>query len=302
MAEPSLSRPVSGALLALAGWAAFSLQDAVVKALVVRLPVPEVLFGRSLGIVLISLAFVRARDYRACAERRNAIGILVRAALILVAWLAYYRASRDLQLADLVTYYFVAPLFVVGLAAPLLGEAAGVGRWLAVAVGFSGVLVAANPTGGAPLAPVALCLVAAFAWALTTLLSRSLSKGVSTPAMMLASSAVYAGACGAALPVYGVAPSLPEAASIAGLGVIGAIGQFLWFEGVRRAQASLLAPLEYSLLPYAIVWGYVFFGDLPGLRTLIGAAIILSSGLAAMGIELRRRRIAPQREGLGSRQ
>jgi drug/metabolite transporter (DMT)-like permease len=70
----------------------------------------------------------------------------------------------------------------------------------------------------------------------------------------------------------------------------------MWFEGVRRAQASLLAPLEYTLLAYAIFWGYVVFGDLPSPRTLIGAGVILMSGLAAMTFEIRRRRIAAQAE------
>jgi drug/metabolite transporter (DMT)-like permease len=75
-------------------------------------------------------------------------------------------------------------------------------------------------------------------------------------------------------------------------GFAGGLGQFLWFEGVRRAPASLLAPLEYSLLAYAIFWGYVFFGDLPSERTLIGAAVVLTSGLAVMWVEIRRARIA----------
>jgi len=66
-------------------------------------------------IVALSLLIVRRADYRAMAKPRNALAIGVRAALILLAWLAYYRASRSLQLADLVTYYFAAPLFVVGM-------------------------------------------------------------------------------------------------------------------------------------------------------------------------------------------
>ena len=296
MPSPPYSRALVGALLALSGWAAFSLQDALVKSLVVDLPVPEVLFGRSLVIVAISLFVVRRADYRAMAAPRNALSIAVRSGLILVAWLAYYRASRSLQLADLVTYYFAAPLFVVGMSAPILKEQVGPGRWVAVLVGFGGVLIAANPAAGAALAPVALALTAAVAWALTTVLARSLAKGVSTPAMMLGGAIGFVFVCGASLPYYGVAPSLGQAAAIAATGCVGALGQYLWFEGVRRAQASLLAPLEYSLLAYAIFWGYFVFGDLPRPRTLVGAAVILTSGLAAMGFELRRRRITAHAE------
>jgi S-adenosylmethionine uptake transporter len=290
------TRALSGALLALSGWAAFSLQDALVKSLVVDLPVPEVLFGRSIVIVLISAFVVTREDYRAMAVRRNAIGIALRSSLILLAWLAYYRASRSLQLADLVTYYFVAPLFVVGMSAPILKEYVGPARWVAVLVGFCGVLIAANPTGGGSMQPVALALFAALAWAGTTVLARTLARGVSTPAMMLGGAIGFVFACGAGLPFYGVPPTLKQAALIAGTGCVGAFGQFMWFEGVRRAQASLLAPLEYTLLAYAIFWGYVVFGDLPSPRTLIGAGVILMSGLAAMTFEIRRRRIAAQAE------
>ncbi len=112
--------------------------------------------------------------------------------------------------------------------------------------------------------------------------------------MMLGGSVGFVAACGLMLPAIGVWPSLRQAALMGSIGLVGAIGQYFWFEGVRRAQASLLAPLEYTLLAYAIFWGYVVFGDLPSLRTLIGAAIILTSGLMAMAIELRRRRIAPR--------
>jgi S-adenosylmethionine uptake transporter len=291
MSSPAPSRSFSGALLALAGWASFSLQDAIVKALVVDLPVPEVLFGRSLVIVLISLFVVRREDYRAMSERANLISIATRSAFILLAWLAYYRASRSLQLADLVTYYFVAPLFIVGLSAPILKEYVGPGRWLAVLIGFAGVLIAATPSGGAPLEAIALALLAAMLWACTTLLARSLAKGVSTPAMMLGGAIGFVLFCGAGLPFYGVIPTVRQAAEMAGLGCVGTLGQYFWFEGVRRAQASLLAPLEYSLLAYAIFWGYLFFGDLPRARTLVGAGVILVSGLAVMGLEIRRARI-----------
>jgi len=288
------SRSLSGALLALGGWAAFSLQDALVKTLVVELPVPEVLFGRSLLIVAFAGFVVRRADCRAMAEPRNAIAIVVRSALILFAWLAYYRASRSLQLAELATCYFAAPLFVVGMSAPILHEYVGPGRWLATLLGFGGVLIAANPTRGAPLEPVGLALFAAVSWALTTVLARGLSRGISTPAMMLGGAVGFVAACGAMMPTLGVWPSARQAALIASVGVVGSVGQYLWFEGVRRAQASLLAPLEYSLLGYAIVWGWIFFGDLPRARTLLGASLIFASGLLLTAIEMRRRRIAPR--------
>jgi S-adenosylmethionine uptake transporter len=297
MAETTLAarrvapRSLIGAALCLGSWAAFSLQDAIVKSLVVDLPVPEVLFGRSAVIVSLSIAFLGRADYAALAVPKNLRQIALRSGLILIAWVAYYRASRSLQLAELVTYYFVAPLFVVALSAPLLKERVGIGRWLATLLGFGGVLVAASPGGGAALAPVGLALLAAFSWALTTILARSLAKGISTPAMMMAGSIGFLGACGAMLPGIGVWPNFKQALAMGALGLVGGLGQYLWFEGVRYAEASLLATLEYSMVAYAIFWGYVVFGDWPHARTFVGAAIVLTSGLLVISLELRRRRV-----------
>jgi S-adenosylmethionine uptake transporter len=284
-------RALVGAALCLGSWAAFSLQDAIVKSLVTSLPVPEVLFGRSAVIVALSIAFLNRRDYQALAVPANLKQIALRSALILVAWVAYYRASRSLQLAELVTYYFVAPLFVVALSAPLLKERVGLGRWAATLLGFGGVLISAAPGAGSPLAPVGLALLAAFAWALTTILARSLAKGISTPAMMMAGSIGFLGACGAMLPSIGIRPSFNQTLAMGALGLVGGLGQYLWFEGVRRAEASLLATLEYSMFAYAIFWGYVVFGDWPHARTFVGAAVVLASGLLVISLEMRRRRL-----------
>ena len=284
-------RTLVGAALCLGSWAAFSLQDAIVKSLVTSLPVPEVLFGRSVVIVAISIAFLTRRDYQALAVPANLKQITLRSALILIAWIAYYRASRSLQLAELVTYYFVAPLFVVALSAPLLKERVGFGRWAATLLGFGGVLISAAPGAGSSLAPVALALLAAFAWALTTILARSLAKGISTPAMMMAGSIGFLAACGAMLPSIGVWPTLNQTLAMGLLGLVGGLGQYLWFEGVRRAEASLLATLEYSMFAYAIFWGYLVFGDWPRPRTFVGAAIVLTSGLLVVSLEMRRRRL-----------
>jgi S-adenosylmethionine uptake transporter len=290
-ARGGASRALIGSALCLGSWAAFSLQDAIVKSLVVDLPVPEVLFARSLVIVAASVAFLRRADYAALAIPAHLKQIALRSALILIAWVCYYRASRTLQLAELVTYYFVAPLFVVALSAPLLKERVGFGRWAATLLGFGGVVVAAAPGGGAPLAPVGLALLAAFSWALTTILARSLAKGITTPAMMMAGSIGFLAACGVMLPGVGIWPTAKQAALMLLLGLVGGTGQFLWFEGVRYAEASLLATLEYSMFAYAIFWGYLVFGDWPQARTFLGAAIVLFSGFLVISLEMRRRRL-----------
>jgi S-adenosylmethionine uptake transporter len=286
------SRTMSGVAFAMGGWAVFSLQDAIVKFLVVDLPVPEVLLARSVVIVAIVSLISKPADFAVMKQPRHAGAILLRALVILVAWLAYYRASRSLQLAEMVTFYFAAPLFIVAMSGPFLRETVGLGRWLATILGFGGVLVAANPTGVADITPALLALLAALSWALSTLLARSLTKGISTAAMMVGSNFSFAVACALLAPTLFVWPDRREFVLMIAVGFVGCLGQYLWFEGMRRAQASLLAPLEYTMLAYAIFWGWLIFGDLPGLRTLSGAAIILVGGLLTLLLEARRYKIA----------
>jgi len=281
-----------GVALALGGWAAFSLQDAIVKYLVVTLPVTEVLFARSLLICAFAALVAKGDALTAMKKRRAILAILLRSAFILAAWLAYYTASRSLQLAQMVTFYFAGPLFVVAMSGPALGERVGAGRWFATLLGFGGVVIAANPSGGGDFTPTALALCAAFCWAITTLLARTLAASIPTSALMIGGNATFIVACGALGPSLFVTPSRREVLVLLALGLVGSLGQYLWFEGMRRAQASLLAPLEYTLLAYAIFWGWLVFGDLPSLRTLSGAGIILASGVLAVAVEARRTHIA----------
>ena len=291
-AKAEASRTLTGIALATCGWAAFSAQDAIVKWLVVKLPVPEVLFARSVTIVALASLVVRRADLKSMMERRNFVAVGLRGLLIFVAWVAYYSASRSLQLAELVTLYFAAPLFVVAMSNPVLGEIVGPWRWLATIIGFGGVLIAADLSAAPDVWPALLALFAALCWAGTTILARSLSQAVSTAALMVGSNLLFVVACGFAAPFVFVWPDAFSLGLIVVLGVVGALGQFFLFEGLRRAPASALAPFEYTSLAWAIFWGWTIFHDLPTRHVLVGAAIILGSGLFMLFIEGRRRVIA----------
>jgi S-adenosylmethionine uptake transporter len=286
------SRTLAGIALATCGWAAFSVQDAIVKWLVVRLPVAEALFGRSVVIVALAALVVRRADLSSMMQRRNLWAVALRGLLILAAWLAYYSASRSLQLAELVTLYFAAPLFVVAMSGPVLGEIVGPWRWLATLVGFGGVLAAAGMSTTPDVWPAALAISAAFCWAITTILARNLSQAVSTAAMTVGSNLLFVVGCGLAAPFVFIWPDAFSLGLILALGLVGSLGQFLLFEGLRRAPASALAPFEYTSLAWAIFWGWTIFHDLPTRHVLIGATIILCSGLFMLLIEGRRHALA----------
>ena len=213
-------RALVGAALCLGSWAAFSLQDAIVKSLVVDLPVPEVLFGRSVVIVALVVAFLNRADYRA-------LSIPAQPALDLAALGADPDRLGLLlpRLAHRCSSPSSSPIISSRRCSwwrcrrRLLKERVGFGRWAATLLGLHRRARLRLAGGGAPLAPVGLALLAAFAWALTTILARSLAKGITTPAMMMAGSIGFLVACGAMLPAIGVWPSLKQALAMGVLGL-----------------------------------------------------------------------------------
>lgn len=279
MSSTDRSSVMTGIGLAIAGYAAFSAQDAIVKWLVVHYSVFEILFVRSLFILGIALAVTRGRSFAAALGNRTRTMLLVRSAMILVAWLSYYTAARDLPLADLVTLYFAAPIFVVVLSFLILRERVTAARWIAAIVGFAGVILAVDPSGSVSMLPAVLALTGAFTWAWTTILVRIISRTELTTTTMTASNLLFAAACAIALPWVWHTPSPEHFAVMALLGIMGGAGQFLVFEGFRHAPASAIAPFEYSGLIWAFVWGYAIFAEVPRAIVFAGAALILASGV-----------------------
>jgi len=280
-------RTLSGIGYALAGFSIFSLQDATVKWLVTSLPIWEILFFRSILIIVLVTAITGPRNLRAIVANPNRGTLLLRGGIILAAWLAYFTAAKSLHLAELVTLYFSTPVFVVVLSIFMLGERVTRMRWLATILGFTGVVIAANPSPSMDLVPIALTLFAAASWALTNILVRLISRTETTLNLMVASSALFVVVCGVTLPFTWVTPDLFSALLIVGLGCVGGLGQYLLFEGYRLAPASAVAPFEYVTLVWAFVWGFLIWRDWPAPTVFAGAALIMTSGLGMIYVENR---------------
>lgn len=291
-AEPPLSRSTPdnrllGVGLAFAAYALFTVQDSIVKHLVATMSVPQVLFSRSMLILAFLTVVPGPRLWRALADPRDWRPLLMRAALILVAWLCYFTASRHLTLAALTTLYFAAPIAVVLLAMLVLKETVGAFRWLVVILGFVGVVFAAEPTDMPSPLPVMLALFAACAWAGTQILARMISRSETSAMQMLMSNGLFSLACGFALPFVWVTPSLGDCGFLLGLAIAGASGQYLIFEAFRFAPASAIAPVEYSGLAWAFAIGWLFFAETPSLAVYSGAALIAASSLLLVWYETR---------------
>ena len=267
----------------------FSIQDALVKWLVASYAVAQILFLRSLVIIVIACLIGGRGNLESLARSRHKTALAVRAALILVAWLSYYSAARSLGLAQLTTIYYAAPISVVALSAPILKERVGALRWLAVLVGFAGTMLAARPDTAMDPIPAAMALFAAVCWGLNVILVRLISRSESTAAQMLVSNTFFAAATAVMLIWTWRTPDLFSLALMFGLGLAGGLGQFFLYEGFRYAPASIVAPIEYTGLVWAFLYGYLIWSDIPRINVVFGAVLIVGGSLSLILFERRRR-------------
>jgi drug/metabolite transporter (DMT)-like permease len=232
----------------------------------------------------------------------SSLGLLtLRATIMFGAYTAYYMAFPALPLADAVALYFTVPLFVTALAGPFLGERTHWGVWLAVLLGFAGVMVMLQPGSGLFEPAALLSLLAAALYGMAMLMARKFGDTLSASVMAFYQNGVFmVGAGLAALLLHGlgvvraehpsvsflvrpwVMPSLTDGLLIAACGVVAAAGIMLLTNAYRVARASTVTPFEYTGILWAPLWGFLFFSEVPRATTLAGAAVIVVAGLLAL--------------------
>lgn len=189
-------------------------------------------------------------------------------------------AINYVPLADAVAVSFVAPFMVTVLGASVLKEPVGLRRWLAVVVGFVGMLVVIRPGMGVFHPAIFLVVIAASFFAIRQLVSRWLSGVDSIGTTVAYTSLVAFSITGIAQPfVWRTPENLTVVAIIFGLGLSAAVGEVLIIRALDIAQSVVLAPMHYTLIIWGTLYGFLFFNDLPDRWTLLGCVIIVASGL-----------------------
>lgn len=282
--SPSVvNKPVEGAVLCIVAYGLLSLQDAAMKWVVAELPVTVSLFWRSGAVVLACLVFGRGQLVREFSKSDVNAVVTWRALVSVAAWILYYDAARHLSLAEMTTVYFSAPIFVVLLAVVLLKERASPLQLCAVALGFIGVLVASGPGWAAQPVPIVMVLAAAVFWAFGYILLRKVAGKMTALTQVFVTNLVFVLVLFPALLWYSdSAPGPGEVALLAGIGLIGGLGQLALFASFERASATILAPFEYSGLIWAFVLSMAIWGTTPDIALILGACLISVSGLLAM--------------------
>jgi drug/metabolite transporter (DMT)-like permease len=263
--------------LVLVAVALFSVMDAMSKVLAIRLHPIEIVWGRYLVMVGI-LAPLALRRPLLLVASRPALQLL-RGVCILGAGLFFIAGLARLALADATAIAFASPLLVTALSIPILREQVGVRRWSAVALGFAGVLVVVRPGSGVVGSAALLPLLSAACWALAIVITRRMAAADQPVTTLVYSTVIGLALSGLALPFVWEVPSLGEAAILAAMGFLGAIGQYLFILGLTRGAASLLAPFSYSQIVWSTLLGFAIFGTVPSPWTWSGAVVIVASGL-----------------------
>ncbi len=255
----------------------FSFGDALGKFIVATYSVGQLLWLRACAALLV-LAPMTWRHRAEFLHIERPWLQLLRVTLSTVEVAAFFLAVVYLPLADVITYYLACPIFVTALSAIVLREQVGWRRWSAVLFGFCGVLIALRPSSQTASWPALIALGGSLSFAVLMLITRSL-RGTSD--IVLASSQ-FAGTflLGALLsPVGWVRPSLGSLGLFAAAGCISVSALLCVNRSLKLAPASVVVPYQYSMIVWAMMFGYVVFGDVPKTATILGAAIIIGAGL-----------------------
>lgn len=305
---PKPTANLTAILCLCAGIAVFSVQDLILKLLSDRYPLSEAMVLRSLTAVPCMMAIAWWFDGGLSSlVSRSWPAMLARGVLNFLAYTAYYLALAALPMATTVALYFTAPLIIVVLSVLMLKERVSSKRWLAVGLGFAGVVIMVRPGGALFDWAALLPIFCGFAYALSMIMARTMGTKDSAAAMAFWGNNAFL-LCGLALSaVYGsgthseathpslafltrgwASPSSFDALLMCTCGLIAAIGLTLLTQAYRIGLSSIVAPFEFTFAFWGILWGWLFWGQLPDALGTLGIAIIIAAGtyvLRAEGVE-----------------
>jgi drug/metabolite transporter (DMT)-like permease len=272
-------RPFKGIALILASTVFLGTSDVTAKYLSATLPSIEIAWIRFLVFALIMVPAMLPGTPLYALHTKNLPLQLMRGAALLGSSLFFISGLRFLPIAEASATGFVAPLFVTALSIIFLSEKVGVRRWIATALGLVGVIIILRPGSGAFHPAAFFPLVSALAWAGTLIMTRMMSGKERAITTMTYSS--IAGVCilSALVPAVWVTPSWHDILFGILIGIASTAGQWIVVLAFRYADASVLAPFSYSQLVWVSSLGFLVFGEVPDIWTIVGAAFIVASGL-----------------------
>jgi drug/metabolite transporter (DMT)-like permease len=294
--------PLKGIGFLIAGVFVFSLQDVIIKWISGSYPVHQIVFIRSIFAVIPILFIAHFEGGFHILRTHHHVLHIIRSLLMFFAYICFYLSLAVLPLAETVSLFFASPLFITILAVIVLNEKVGLGGWIAVLIGFCGVIVMLKP-GVKMINPAGLlALLAAFFYATGSIITRRLGKtesGLSLAFYPIILYLVFSTIVAITLNYSSISknsdpnlaflirewqfPSQVDLFLLVFTGMIAAAGFYFLSQAYRLAQPSTIAPFEYIAVPLSVVWGYVVWKDILEPQSIIGLVLIVGSGLYIFG-------------------
>lgn len=284
-----------------AGALVFSLQDSVIKSISGDHAVTLAIMLRAIVSFPILVAMVALSGGIRQLDTPHWPVLVLRGAILLCAYTTYFMAFPALPLAEAIALYFMVPLIITVMSGPLLGEHVSLKAWGAVVLGLVGVFVILQPGRGLFEPAALLSLVSAITYAYAMILASKHGGEVPATVMTFYQNAVYLlGALLIAVVVYALGlkppghpsldflvrswdvPPIKDMALMGVCGVIAAFGSTLLSQAYRMGQANIVTPFEYTGMIWAVVFGFLFFGEVPKWTTIAGMALIALAGVLAL--------------------
>lgn len=283
---PVLSRPVKGILLKTASAFVFTVMVTLVKVLSDRLPVGEILFSRNFFALIPVLAMVTwRREWGVAFKTKQPLGHLSRAVLGVASMFLWFSSLSVLPLHDATAISYAAPLITVALAAIVLGEKVRMYRWSAVALGMIGILFVLSPHFGetdfsTEMAWGAMaCLLSAAFMAVAMISIRKLTATERTTTIVVYFSIISTLLSLLSLPFGWTMPSGEDAVLLVIVGLCGGLGQILLTQAYRFAEASAIAPFDYTTIIWVLIFGIFVFSEIPTFEVILGSLIVIGAGI-----------------------
>lgn len=312
-----ISSNIQGVGFLVLGMLIFSLQDIAVKWMGGDYPVLEIVIFRSFIALPLTLLFFRYEGGQGLPTTQQPKLEYIRGLFYFLSYTTHFMGLAALPLAEIAAIKFSAPLMITFLSVVILGELVGPRRWLALLVGFMGVLLIVRPGLATFNMGSIFILISVLFYALAAMLTRKLQTTDSSATMAYYSSLVYLMATFILAPLVifvgdfpdahpSVAflfrawamPTLLDGVIMSGLGLVWAGGMYCLARAYSLALASVVAPFEYIALPINVMWGFIIWQELPTWATWAGAFLTLLSGLYVLYRERRERlaKVALSRE------
>ena len=289
-AKPALPgrNAAAGITLMLAALLVLTVSDALTKWLGASYPPGQIIFVRAVFALVPAAVMVACRGGLRSLRVNDVGGQVTRALLFAASSSTIALSVILLPLADAAAILYASPLFVTALAWPMLGERVDWRRWAAVLVGLLGVVIMLRPTSGVFQLAGLVPLAAAVLISVRDVFSRRLSATETSNSMMVWSSLALISLSAVSLLFGWVPLSGADLALMAGTGCLVGVGQYLVIEAYRGAEASVVAPIKYTGIVWAAIFGYAVWGTLPDAFILAGGAIVIAAGLYILRIETTR--------------